>query len=246
VSRKRASALGVSSGERYALFPREILESASYLSLPDWCVRVLNALTVQYYGTRNGCLALPVEEAKRLGVRQPWRVYAGLRLLTMCDLAMCTRRGRLHRGGKLASLYALTWRGIDAPADGVIFDAGIGQCPLPSNAWARWQRPDDWDAQVTSICRRAQGKTAHACPYPAASPVTPRGGTDRTPRGGADVHAIAHPVAVRKRTAVAHPVVVTSKISGRGVDSSAPTPVRVPGRRSARPRVSTVIGAETR
>lgn len=126
-------------GERYALIPRDVMESDAYRALPDWCVRVLVALAVQYYGSRNGSLALPVAEAQRLGVRQPWRLYAGLRILEAAELIVCTRRGHLSRGTRHASVYAITWKQIDEPAAGITYDAGVsvGVHDLP---WPRAAR----------------------------------------------------------------------------------------------------------
>lgn len=209
---KPVKGLRVTRGERYALLPREVMESAAYHATPHYARSVLEALMVQYYGQRNGSLALPVEEAGVLGVAQPWRVYAGLRILADCDLIVCTRRGGLSRGGKLASMFALTWRGIDEPADGVVYDAGVKVCPIPTHAWSRWIRADGWDAVVRDIERRARGKTTK-------NPVTPRSGTDRTLRSGTESVNLVPPSRVRKASLSVPPTRVTSKISVRGSGS---------------------------
>lgn len=147
----------MASGERYVLISREVLESTAYHATPHYARSVLLALAAQYYGSRNGSLALPIAEAATLGVRQSWHVYAGLRILCDCDLIVCTRRGHLERGLRLASMYALTWRGIDEPATGISYDAGISVCPIPTHIWARWTLPADWDARVRTIVDAARG-----------------------------------------------------------------------------------------
>lgn len=165
---------------------------------------------VQYYGQRNGSLALPVEEASALGVEQPWRLYAGLRILADCDLIVRTRRGGLSRGGKLASMFALTWRGIDEPADGVVYDAGVKVCPVATHAWSRWMRPDGWAAHCRQIEQRMRGSK---------NPVTPQSGTDRTPQSGTETVNLVPPSRGRKASFSVPPSRETSQISVRGSDS---------------------------
>lgn len=156
--RTKRRGLQVESGERYALIPREMLESESYRALPSWVPRVLLAIAVQLYAVhRNGSLALPFSEAKLLGVTTQAQLYGGLRILEKADLITCTRRGRLEGGRKLPNLYALTWRPIADPAAGVTYDAGVSVCPIPSHAWARWTKPSDWQQQVRSIMDRLRG-----------------------------------------------------------------------------------------
>lgn len=214
--------------ERYALLSDEVLRSAAYHALPDWAVRVLLALAAQYRGARNGSLALPVADARAYGVCQPWRVYAGLRLLCDAQLAICTRRGHLTLGGKLASMYAITWRGIDAPADGIVYDAGIAVCPTPSHAWADWTRPDDWDARVREIVRRMRGPSGAER---AARAVTRLSGTDRTRQSGTDDAHIVPAGRVRRPRTIAPAGRVTSEIWGRGAhDHDIDTPSLTRGR----------------
>ena len=149
--------LGVAHGERYALLPREVLESEAYRALPPPAVVVLLALAVQYYGTRNGSLALTWADAPALGVRSQAQLYGCLRILEAADLIHCTRRGLLRGGRQLPNLWALSWRPIDEAAAGVTYDTGTSISPTPTNAWARWKKPADWDEIVRTIRRRAKG-----------------------------------------------------------------------------------------
>lgn len=164
-SDKRARAtgkLGMKQGERYAVLPNDVLESDAYCAQPDWGKVVLTALAARYNGNNNGDLSLPFSEAKRLGVSQQWKLYTGLKLLELAGLVACTRRGHLTKGVKLCSLYAVTWRGISKTD--VVFDAGVNASPLPSHAWAKWCKPDDWAKHVKTVKQKVRGgneKSSH-------------------------------------------------------------------------------------
>jgi hypothetical protein len=222
--------LGMLRGERYALIPREVLESEAYRAVPDWCVRVLVALAAQYYSGRGGSLALPVSDAQRLGVRQPWRVYAGLRILEAANLITCTRRGHLA-SAPLANLFALTWRPVDEPATGVTYDAGISVSPMATHAWARWQRPADWDAYIARTIESARGPSGARR---AARADTCPSGTDRTPQSGTERTNTVPPSQVRRARSAVPPSRVTSEISAPGrrgirlLSPSLPAPNPIP------------------
>ena len=221
--------LGVTQGERYALMPREVLVSDAYAALPDWAVRVLIALAAQYYRKdRNGSLALPVGDARTLGVRRPWQIYAGLRLLEQVELATCTRRGHLAHGGKVASLYALTWRGINKPPEGVTYDEGVKVCATPGNGWARWTRSDNWDTVVRTFVNRARGTGSRTRSRdrgqqlrPRKNPDTHPVGKDRTPPGGTEQDQVVPTRGVRKPRNVVPPPGVASKTPGLGAERGA-------------------------
>jgi hypothetical protein len=207
--------LGKERGERYALIPREVMESTAYHALPPFAVVVLVALAVQcYHNSRNGSLALPWEEARSLGVRNQAHLYSGLQLLQAVQLIVCTRRGHLTAGRRLASLFALTWRQVAEPPSGVAYDAGISMSLSPSNAWAQWAKPDNWTDQVKIITRRAKGKASHVSPFPAKS-VSPRGERSTHPVGSA-TPPNRSPRRERRDAISTHPVVVTSEIWGGG------------------------------
>jgi hypothetical protein len=210
--------LGVERGERYALIPEEVQESIAYQALPDWAKVVLVALACRYNGFNNGDLSLPFSEAKRLGVSAQWKLYAGLRLLERADLIVCTRRGRLERGTKLASLYALTWRGINAPGGGgVQFDPGVVASPIPSNAWAKWEKPADWSAIVKAVRRANHGRATKI-------PVSTTLGNGRSTTMGATESVIAQPRWGKESPSVAPNMVDTSKTPGLGARSATPAP----------------------
>lgn len=223
MSRRRdRKGLQVARGARYALIPREALESEAYRALPPWAVLVLLALAVQYYTGRGGHLALPWSEARGLGVRTQAHLYGGLQILEAVELIQCTRRGHLAGGRQLSTLYALTWHPVnDAPA-GVTYDAGISVTLQPSNAWARWTRPEDWDEHVLRIARRAKGKRNHVCPFESGKKiaVSPRGETAAHPVGSEDGESRS-PRGEWTHPNPTHPVGETSEISGLGVRAAA-------------------------
>jgi hypothetical protein len=216
MSRRNRKGLRVARGERYALIPKEVIESVAYLALTDWARAVLIALLAQYDGSNNGMLALPFSQAKLLGISHQWKLYAGLRVLEASDIIVCTRRGHLQGGTKLPSFYGVTWRGLDEPKDGASYDGTIGACPIPSHAWAKWNKPENWDEQVRAIMRRVRGKSEQICPFPKKTPHTPRGvqaahpvssgkRKSRSPRGVKETPILAHPVVVTSKTLAVPP-----------------------------------------
>jgi hypothetical protein len=201
--------IGVERGERYALIPREVAESAAYNALPDYARSVLVALLLGFHGNNNGTLGLTFSQAAKVGVSAQWKLYAGLKILTLADLIVCTRRGRLENGTKLPSLYGVTWRGIGKPAAAsVSYDFGVAICPLPTNCWARWEQPGDWRETVRRIGRANHGREKN--------PVSTTVGADRSTTVGATRHVHAQPRVEKETPVSAQPRVETSKTPGFG------------------------------
>ena len=134
------------------------MNSAAYAAQPDFAKVVLFAMAARYQGHNNGDLSLAIKDARALGVAHAWKLYAGINLLKKGDLIECTRQGKLERGTKLCSLFALTWRGIDAPPEGVAYDGGISICSIPGNAWAKWEKPADWAQIIRSVTAANHGR----------------------------------------------------------------------------------------
>lgn len=207
--------LQVARGQRYALIPREVLESDAYRALPPWAVLVLLALAVQYYTGRGGHLALPWPEARRLGIRTQAQLYSGLQILEAAELVQCTRRGHRMGGRQLPTLYALTWHRINDPPPGVTYDAGISMTLQAPDTYARWTRPADWDEHVRAISRRARGQRNHVCPYSKKTAVSqPEESAAHSVRSGE--HNYHSQRKEREISNPAHSVGETSEISGLG------------------------------
>lgn len=207
----------------YAQVTVEVMGSTSYNAQPDYAKVVLFALAGQFRGGNNGNLSLVTKEAKALGVPHAWKLYAGLALLKKGDLILCTRQGRLERGKKLCSLYALTWRGVDIPPDNVTYDEGIAPCPLPTHAWAKWTMPSNWKQTVKDVAKANHGRSK--------IPVSTTVGNGRSTTVGTEV-SISDQPRWGKETLFSVPTVVdTSEILGlcptekqSGISSSAPDP----------------------
>lgn len=200
--------LGVTNGERYALLPEEILQSGAYHAQPDWARTVLFALACRFTGHRNGDISLPFSEARRFGIAAQWKLYAGLRLLELAGVIVCTRRGRLQQGTKLPSLYALTWRRIDK-CEGIALDSGIAESVRPSNDWVRWTKPADWRSIVTAIARKNRGTSKLGRKIPDSNTL----GAGRSQQLGAESGNTAPHCGVQESVPTAPHCGVTSKIS---------------------------------
>lgn len=195
------------------------MSSPAYVVQPDWAKVVLFALAARFNGRNNGDLSLTFSDAKALGVVAQWKLYAGLRLLEHACLIVCTRRGRVERGTKVASLYGVTWRGIE-PSEK--HDVPVSS-PLPSNAWARWQAPADWREIVKAVQRSNRGESRLS-----KSPHTRQSGNGRSRQLGATEARIAPDSRVTEQAFIAPDSQVTSKTSGVGTRRSTRKPVSVP------------------
>ena len=205
--------LGVREGERYALVPEEVMRSTAYAAQPDFAKAVLFAVACRFGGHNNGNLSLPFSEARDLGIAYQRKLYAGLPLLRKAGLVAMTRQGKLERGTKVCSLYAITWRAINRAPDGVSYDAGILPSVVPTNDWAKWEQPTDW-AQIVRQKSRAHHGQIRSPTVGATTkinPVSPTVGAGRSPTVGATMPTIAHPPWVQEGAFIAPTVGETSK-----------------------------------
>jgi len=194
---KRSKAQGrYESGETFAIVPSEVMRSEAYLGLPDWAKSVLWALAERYRGSNNGDLALTWPSARSSGVSNEKKLRAGLRLIERTGLIVMTRPGGNVAGGeKKPTLFAVGWRKIDESPKYAVLNGALLNAP---NDWARWTRPEDWDAQIKAEWWRAKGdKNPHSTRGAQSAPHagrdtdayrTTRGaqqGRSTAPRGGA-------------------------------------------------------------
>ena len=204
--------LGMQRGEHYALVPEEVLGSLAYNALPDFGKVVMFAVAVRYHGYNNGNLSLTIADARSYGVAYPWKLYAGLQLLRRTELILCTRQGRLERGRKLCSLYAVTWRSIDPPPEGVSYDSGASTSALASNSWARWEKPEQWMQTVREVTRKNHGRPKN--------PVSTTLGKGRSTTVGTEETKTDQPRWV-KETSISVPRVVDTSETSPGVGKRA-------------------------
>lgn len=196
---------GMRSGERFAQIPEAVLQSDAYRALPDYARVCLVAIASRFTGHNNGDLSLSEADARSRGVSPKWKLRAGIKLLEACGLISVTRRGRLSAGGKLCSLYALTWRET-APSDK--YDQPSVLAKKATNAWAHWKKPDDWDDFVKYSAQIAKGKAGAS--KAKKIPVTPQSGTSRAPQCCAESTAVVPHREGRGTDLLVPPRVVTS------------------------------------
>lgn len=202
--RKRSKAQGrYESGQTFAIVPSEVMHSAAYLSLPDWARTVLWALAERYRGSNNGDLALTWPFARTLGVSNEKKLRAGLRIIERTGLIVMTRPGGNVKGGeKKPTLFALGWRKIDESPKYAVPNGALLNAP---NDWARWNRPDDWDATIKTEWRRAKGeKNPH-----------PLRGAESAPHAGCDTDVYRTTRGAQQRRVTAPRGVATSRDLGR-------------------------------
>lgn len=173
---------GVTRGERFAMIPLDVLESEAYCRLPDYAKVVLVALASRYTGSNNGDLSLTAAVAKEVGVGQRWKRNAGIKLLSQCGLIEITRQGRLAHGGKLCTLFALTWRDV-SPTDK--YDQPAKVARKASQDWAHWKAPANWREIISNVRRASKGASRNTF-LRVTNPVTPQGGAVSAPTGGAE------------------------------------------------------------
>ena len=116
---------------RFALIPVEVLKSQACASLPPSALKVLIALAAQHSGYRNGDLSIARPILREFGLRSQRQIYDAVERLEERGLIVKTRQGGRNR----ASLYAVTWFGIDECQ-------GKHDCrpsAVPTNDWKKWK-----------------------------------------------------------------------------------------------------------
>jgi hypothetical protein len=189
MGRRRDRATGRGSGfkdfEQYALIPYEAMTSDAFRALPDYAVRVLNALAAQCRKTNNGDVCLTAATAKECGITR-WKLFAGLELLQRTGLIVKTRQGGMHPVGP--SLYALTWWPITESRK---YDFGVQWSLEARNSWVHWKKPDDWNDHVHEVQAKQRGRgsmakarerTQNGLGPAVGDAAIPRGGDRSSPR----------------------------------------------------------------
>ena len=97
-------------GKRFVAVPIAVIESPAYRAASGNAVKLLLELAAQFKGRNNGDLAMPWRLAHASGWASKKTLHAAKRDLLAKGLIVETRRGSRPRK---ASLYALTWLGLD-------------------------------------------------------------------------------------------------------------------------------------
>ena len=135
--------------ERFAMLPLSVLMSSAFKTLPVGYQRVLWLLAAQYLGDNNGDLALTRKQAANFGLNNERHRSHGLRALEARGLIVKTRQGGIASGGKLPTLWAITWRAIDY-CEGM----KLNVVRLPPLTWIDWSKKQKLDTHVASNTTR--------------------------------------------------------------------------------------------
>ncbi len=153
--RKRGRSVGrYESGQHFASLPDEVLRSPAWGSIPHFARSVLVGIAAQFRGANNGDLDFPASKAKAYGVSHK-ELAAAIPLLDKAGLIAVTRRGRIEGGRGVCSLYALTWRPVEASDK---HDAPKAIQQPPTHEWANWNPSEFWRETVRDAKRRASGR----------------------------------------------------------------------------------------
>ncbi len=157
------------SMRNFCAFPCDIFQSAEFAKLGGREVKALVDLYMQYRGYNNGELVAAWSFMHKRGWRSKSQLRKALQNLEQRGWIVLTRQGQI----RLASLYAVTFRGIDHC--GGRLDPGTPVSPTPLHLWRMPQR-----AQIpTTLSRRMVRKTKR--PALDAGRSAPSGGATIVP-----------------------------------------------------------------
>jgi len=113
-SMKNVNSKGRAKKGRFLRLPYAVLQSSSYASLSPYGVKLLVDIAAQYNGRNNGNLVACLSTLKRFGWRSSATLARCIQELITAGMLEQTRQGGFNMG---ASLYAVTWNGIDECLD---------------------------------------------------------------------------------------------------------------------------------
>jgi hypothetical protein len=121
-------------GRSFSKLVHVYFQSPQYAKLSPLAVKLLVDLTAQYRGTNNGDLTTAWSVLKAVGWRSKALLYKAQQELEQRGWIVKTRQGVLERGKHTATLWALTFEGInDCGKDKR--DPGIKPDTMPLNLW---------------------------------------------------------------------------------------------------------------
>lgn len=115
---KRPRTTGRKEGWTFVAIPHPVMDSDNWRQCSGTAIKMLCDLARQYRGTNNGDLCAAATILKRYGWTADETIHFALKELRHYGFIILTRQGGLHQ----ASLYALTWHGID-PCGGKVTEA---------------------------------------------------------------------------------------------------------------------------
>ena len=96
---------GRQTTKSFVMFPHDVMEHETFMSLSPRATKLLMDIASQYRGNNNGDLCAPFKLMKKRGWNSSDQLNRAKKELVSSGLVMVSRRGGLNK----ASLYALTW-----------------------------------------------------------------------------------------------------------------------------------------
>jgi len=100
---------GRQTTKSFVMFPHDVMEHETFMSLSPRATKLLMDIASQYRGNNNGDLCAPFKLMKKRGWNSSDQLNRAKKELVSSGLVMVSRQGGLNK----ASLYALTWFSID-------------------------------------------------------------------------------------------------------------------------------------
>ncbi|MFZ5579257.1 MAG: hypothetical protein ACOZAQ_02165 [Pseudomonadota bacterium] len=134
MARSRYKSHGRKEGGTFTKLPHNVTTSEQFANLSAYAVKLLVDMLNQYQGKNNGDLSPSFTLMKRHGWSSKATLAKALAELEGKGFIVKTRQGGRHK----ASLYAVTWLGIDE-CDGKLERPAR---PVPLNYWREGRNPE--------------------------------------------------------------------------------------------------------
>lgn len=135
MARTRLKMKGRSESGTFVMLPHAILRCENYRRLSAYGVKLLIDLFAQYNGSNNGDFCAAWSVMNHIGWRSKSTLSKALKELRHYGFIVVSRQG----GRKKATLYGITWRGIDACGGKL----DIKACVSASGTWREPVPPFD-------------------------------------------------------------------------------------------------------
>jgi hypothetical protein len=121
------------TGKGFSMLIHDYFRSQEYAQLSPRAVKALVDLYTQFRGGNNGDLCATFSIMNRLGWRSKDQLAKALSELEERGWILRTRQGGFMKGRHLATLYAVSWLGIDS-CNGKL---DVRPNPVPAHSWKR-------------------------------------------------------------------------------------------------------------
>lgn len=170
---------GGMEGKSFSMLVHAYWQSPQYAKLSPRAVKLLVDLVCQYRGTNNGDLTTAWSVMQTSGWRSKGQLFKAQAELEERGWIAKTRQGFRARGVNAATLWAVTFYGIDDCRDSQgnrKLDPGVRVDPMPLHLW----RMPSFDTPVTRS-KRGFGKQTTSSQHGAALPVSRANGPENFP-----------------------------------------------------------------